>query len=221
MAFLRKKSFWYATIALLVFITDIWVYFYLKDRYHMQSSESIAGTSDSKSSPKSPDQLTQENLTISNPIIRLKSKAISTNPEMDLKNIKERAQKLSNTEIEMLVNETVNRQTPPDKRFESVFLLSHNDHIPLVLKKIVESPLPDSITPQEQDFEHILRAQAIEGIEKGREKPFSKKIIQDLILKTDNSFLLDRLHRAKNSLEGVNGSSEVQDNKQLEKLVEN
>ncbi len=31
MTLIKKKTFWYATISALVFITDIGVYFYLKD----------------------------------------------------------------------------------------------------------------------------------------------------------------------------------------------
>lgn len=43
----------------------------------------------------------------------------------------------------------------------------------------------------------------------------------ELIQKTDSTFLLDRLLRAKNSLEGIADSSEVQDNRELEKIIEN
>ena len=83
----------------------------------------------------------------------------------------------------------------------------------LVLKKIVAAPIPENLSAHEIDFEHIIRAQAIEGIK-------SNEIIKDLIQKTDDVFLLDRLQRAQNHLEGRADSSEVQDNQQLEKILE-
>jgi hypothetical protein len=55
MGFLKKKAFWFAFITASVFITDIWVYFYLKE-----NSKSIAATInpslEKKSQTKSPQK---------------------------------------------------------------------------------------------------------------------------------------------------------------------
>lgn len=64
-------------------------------------------------------------------------------------------------------------------------------------------------------------AQAIEGIKNAQEKSISRQRVFDFTQTTDNSFLLDRLNRAKTSLNGINDSSEVQDNKELQKIIEN
>lgn len=146
---------------------------------------------------------------------------LAQTPDTDIAEIKSRATHLSSNDIQTLAQDAVNPQTQQDKRFKSVYLLAHNGRIPEILKNIVTTPVTDNLSDRERDFEHIVRAQAIEGIENSEEKTFSKQIISELIQRTDNTFLLDRLNRAKSSLEGTHGSSEVQDNGELEKIIEN
>lgn len=217
MEFLKRKTFWYATIALLVFCTDIWVYFYLKDTSRLSASATLtqAQTHSQALSQKPSAPLDLSFAPNSAP------SSVSTTPDHDLVEIKTRAAKLTSDDIQMLAQDAVNPQTHQDLRFKSVYLLAHNGHIPEILKQIVTAPMPENLNDRDRDFEHIVRAQAIEGIENSEERTFSKQIIGELIQKTDNAFLLDRLNRAKSSLDGTDGSSEVQDNRELEKIIEN
>ena len=216
MDFLKRKTFWYATIALLVFCTDIWVYFYLKNTARL-STESVANEN-INSQTQLPLTTIPRDLSLTP---HSGSSPVSTSPDHDLIEIKTRAANLSSDDIQLLVQDAVNPQTQQDLRFKSVYLLAHNRHIPEVLKQIVATPMPENLNDRDRDFEHIVRAQAIEGIENSKEKTFSKQIISELIQRTDNAFLLNRLNRAKNSLDGTDDSSEVQDNRELEKIIEN
>lgn len=211
MEYLKKKTFWYATIALLVFFTDIWIYFYLKN---------VSRTSTVSAEPA---QEIQQSAATSDPlqIIPPTSSPITQTSENDLIEIKRQANQLTQQEIQNLALDAVNPEHHQDLRFKSVYLLAHNKRVPEVLKNFVTTPWPKNLSERDRDFEHILRAQAIEGIENGEVKRVSKQIIQELIQKTDNTFLLDRLNRAKTSLDGTNDSSEVQDNRELEKIIEN
>tara|TARA_B110001454_G_C12723308_1_gene436489 strand:- start:33658 stop:34287 length:630 start_codon:yes stop_codon:yes gene_type:complete len=207
MEFLKRKTFWYALIALLVFCTDIWVYFYLKGTPHLSarpvSKHALPTPLDTSLTPTGRPQ------------------AVVLTPNSDMVEIKSRASRLTSNDIQSLAQDAVNPQAEQDIRFKSIYLLAHNGHIPEILKEIVTTPIPQNLNPRERDFEHVVRAQAIEGIENSEEKMFSKQIINELIQKTDNVFLLDRLNRAKNSLDGTDDSSEVQDNRDLEKIIEN
>lgn len=210
MEIFKKKTFWYVLITLLVFFTDIWVYFYLKNAPDaLVHPAPLALRSTPNQETKSQDALKQDMPHVIHP------------PADELKAIKTQAEKLSESEIQQLAYDAVNTQINQDQRFKSVYLLAHNGHASLVLKEIVKTPIPENINERERDFEHILRAQAVEGIENGFEKNVSRQALHDLMQTTDNAFLLDRLNRAKNSLDGVSDSSEVQDNKELEKIIEN
>jgi len=210
MELFKKKTFWYVLITLLVFFTDIWVYFYLKNRpAALTQPTSLALNPTHNQEIKSPEPLKPNTPEILHP------------PAEELKAMKTQAEKLSESEIRQLAHDAVNPQISQDQRFKSVYLLAHNGHASHVLKEIIETPIPENIHERERDFEHILRAQAVEGIEMGFEKNISRQALHDLMQTTDNAFLLDRLNRAKNSLDGVSDSSEVQDNKELEKIIEN
>lgn len=210
MELFKKKTFWYVIITLLVFCTDIWVYFYLKN-----TPEALAFTTNSTFEPTRDKEVASSKDQIKSP------PTIAHTPTEELKAIKSQAENLSETEIQRLASDAVNPQTNQDLRFKSVYLLAHNGNVSLVLKEIIKTPIPENINERERDFEHILRAQAIEGIENGYEKNISREVLHELMQTTDNAFLLDRLTRAKNSLEGISDSSEVQDNKELEKIIEN
>ncbi len=210
MELLKKKTFWYVLITLLVFCTDIWVYLYLKNTPGV-----LAVPTSSLPEPTS----NKDVASLTNQIQNLP--AIAHTPAEELKAIKTQAEKLSETEIQRLASDAVNPQANQDQRFKSVYLLAHNGNASLILKEIIKTPIPENINERDRDFEHILRAQAIEGIENGFEKNISRQVLHDLMQTTDNAFLLDRLSRAKNSLEGMSDSSEVQDNKELEKIIEN
>lgn len=210
MELFKKKTFWYAFITLLVFCTDIWVYFYLKT-----TPEAFASTSTSVIN-ESPSSKPASKLNLST-----SEKSVTQTPENDLKEIKNRAENLTDRDIQALAQDAVNQHSSQDQRFKSVYLLAHNGKVPLVLKEIIKTPIPENINERDLDFEQILRAQAIEGLENSYEKNFSRQVLSELMQTTDNVFLLDRLHRAKNSLDGISDSSEVQDNKELEKIIEN
>ncbi|OYZ19237.1 MAG: hypothetical protein B7Y39_12195 [Bdellovibrio sp. 28-41-41] len=216
MDFLKRKTFWYATISLLVFCTDIWVYFHLKDTSRLSAIPLTHTQTHTSTQPKAPTTPLKREL-----VLNSASSPVSSSPDRDLVEIKTRAAKLTSDDIQMLAQDAVNPQTHQDLRFKSVYLLAQNGHIPEILKQIVAAPIPENLNDRDRDFEHIVRAQAIEGIENSEERTFSKQIISELIQKTDNVFLLDRLNRAKNSLNDTDGSSEVQDNRELEKIIEN
>lgn len=214
--FYSKKPFWYALIASFVFITDIALYLHLKD-YSSNSAiaqESKApvsttpGLDDTQATKQTVDAMASSAQGLS------RSLAISKSPESDLASIKSRAQHLTTMEIQALATRAMDLKTNPDTRFESVFMLIHNNHSSSMLKEIIESPIPEGLTERELDFEHVMRAQAIEGIK-------STEILKDILEKTDDSFLVERLHKAQNYLDGRSDSPEAQDKQQLEKILEN
>ncbi len=208
MPFYKNKTFWYMSLAATVFVTDIYIYFNLKGNSKVLSTAAIS--LDKKTKPALFEKSS-----------KAQNQDITNDSESALALNISRAESLTKEYVQQMTSTAVDTNQNQDRRFESIFLLAHNRLIPHILKDIAETPIPSELNEPELDFEHIVRAQAIEGIELSREKDLSKQIIEDLMAKTDDSFLLDRLQRAHNSLTGRTSSSEVQDNQMLEKIIGN
>ena len=123
---------------------------------------------------------------------KAQNQIITNDSEPALAFDKSRAESLTKADVQQMTSTAIDTNQNQDRRFESVFLLAHNRLIPHILKDIAETPIPSDLNEPELDFEHIVRAQAIEGIELSQEKDLSKQIIEDLMAKTDDSFLVDK-----------------------------
>jgi uncharacterized membrane-anchored protein len=71
-----------------------------------------------------------------------------------------------------------------------------------------------------QEFESVMRAQAIEGIAAYPQADSALTSLNALSEKVDESFLLDRIIRSSESIKGKAAATEVQDDAALKKLIE-
>lgn len=164
MVFHKRKAFWYPLIASMVFFTDIALYF------HLNGSVGNSANAQEYKPPVIPlpaEEVPATRETI--PSVETSAQglshslALSKSRENDFASIKSRSQHLSEFEILNLASNALDIKAIPNARFESVFMLIHNDHALSVLKKIIESPIPKNLSSPELDFERSVRAQAIEG----------------------------------------------------------
>lgn len=222
---LRKKFYWLAILALLVFITDIYLnraneLELLTNTPVPQNPTSVStATSESTSS----NNKISENSEISKPApsTPVKTDYLIENPETEEQKISLRAKTLKPTEIKILKENSLDTSLNQDQRFESIYLLSLSQKASKELEQVVLFPIPTTFKERMLDFENVLRAQAIEGIQNSSNKKQSIEILKNIINKTDNNFLLERSKRAQIFLENGGDSLEVQDKKQLEKVLGN
>ncbi len=71
-----------------------------------------------------------------------------------------------------------------------------------------------------QEFESVMRAQAIEGIAAYPETGSALTSLNALSEKIDESFLLDRIIRSSESIKGKAAATDIQDDAALKKLIE-
>ncbi|MBC7420237.1 MAG: hypothetical protein H7328_05865 [Bdellovibrio sp.] len=71
-----------------------------------------------------------------------------------------------------------------------------------------------------QEFESVMRAQAVEGIAAYPEKDLALTSLNSLSQQVDESFLLDRIMRSSVSVKGKAAATEQQDDAALKKLIE-
>lgn len=71
-----------------------------------------------------------------------------------------------------------------------------------------------------QEFESVMRAQAVEGIAAYPQKEAALSVLNDLSQRVDESFLLDRIARSSESVKGNAPAPAQQDDAALRKLIE-
>ncbi len=226
MLFYKNKTFWYISLAFTVFATDIYIYFHLnRDSFghpHLSMDRSSSTSPALSNQSQVANVLKSRNKpTLFETSNTAQTQFITNDSETTLVAQLRRAESLTIAEVQQMKSTAIDLTQNQDLRFESVFLLAHNRLIPRMLRDIAETPIPSNLNESELDFEHIVRAQAIEGIELSQERDLAKQFIKGMIAKTGDSFLLDRLQKAHTSLTGQTSSSEVQDNQMLEKIIGN
>lgn len=215
-----KKLFWLALLALLVFVTDIYLYttkqeVFSKTEGHPSGNSLSSQPETSQMRPHDPAQNSASNIP-SQPTTTY----LSDTPEIEEQKIIERASKLSPKEIQDLKVNSLDTSLNQDLRFESIYLLSQNPKAAKELAEIVLTPIPDSLKNRLLDFENILRAQAIEGIQNSNNKIHSQKILAEIIKKSDNTFLIERSQKAQFYLQNGGDDLETQDQKKLKATID-
>lgn len=214
-----KKFYWLAFIALLVLATDI--YFYgAKQEGTPKNSEIFFGKSPASKAENSFHSTVTD---LQHPQAKnpphTSSNYLTPSPEDDEKQIIERAAKLSPQEIQDLKTNSLDTSLNQDLRFESVYLLSQNQKSEKELAEIVLTPIPNSLKNRMLDFENVLRAQAIEGIQNSANKQTSQKLLTEIIKKSDNTFLIERSQRAQLYLQNGGEDLKTQDQKKLKAII--
>lgn len=146
--------------------------------------------------------------------------------EIELKKLSQRMQK---SDIKKMANIAADMNVNGDERALAIELLSRNQ-TPEALKELenfivsLESKNNQTMNNQTvgrtQEFETILRAQAIEGISIYPEKHTADEVLKSADAKISESFLKDRIARSRASLAGHAPTPEEQDETALRKLVE-
>lgn len=220
----KAKFFWLSILAIAVFATDI--YFYLTKtagssaetnasipKENTSSSKAVANTAatNNASDAAIKEQASTEGLA---------SDYLNKDPEqLDIK-IKERAQTLTEPQKTELKQNSIDMALNQDLRFESVYLLSHAEKAEEQLAEIALTPIPSTIKDRMLDFENVLRAQAIEGLEKSKDKNKAAHLLSEITNKSDNVFLIDRSKRAHNFIKNGGDTIEAQDNKLLKATLD-
>lgn len=244
MDWFKKKIFWFALLAFIVFLTDIYLFVNketLKSTITFlgltpkslttqvtarKSLEATATRVNSEGSSQSdspqPAQTPSLDTNAAQTTATTSDSTYLTNdPEAEELKIIERAKSLKTNEIKTLKENSLDISLNQDLRFESVYLLSKSNSSAKELAQIILTPIPDSIKDRMLDFENVLRAQAIEGIQNSADQKKSLSLLKEIMHKTDNVFLLERMRKAQLFLKNGGDSLEVQDKKQLEKVLGN
>lgn len=154
--------------------------------------------------------------------------SLQIDPEAVETNLQKLATQLSEGEINILLEVIVDKNTNGDRRAMAVELLSRNKSVEALRKledfvkshsAVSEKPSEETDWSREQEFESVLRAQAVEGIATFP-PPLANSVLTDLRSKVNESFLKDRIER---SLAGLNKGMlpvDKQDEQALRKLIE-
>ncbi len=219
----KSKCFWLALMAVLIFMADGLI----KQGSHKKTPDD---SGDSNRGPSHVSSPTTSNLpptpvsvmTKTDPIKNEEPVAyLNSEPDQEDEKLSLRARGLKLSEKKKLKENALDTALPQDLRFESIFLLSKSPTATKELEQVLLTPIPNSLKERLLDFENVLRAQAIEGIQNSPDKIASQKLINKILEKTDNIFLLERLKTAKAYLKNEGNSLEVQDKKHLEKILGN
>jgi hypothetical protein len=136
------------------------------------------------------------------------------------------AAQLNADQLKTLQQKAISLESEADLRALSVDLLARNGS-DLAIRSLANLALseipqlePNSIPIKRRtEFETVLRAMAIEGLQKAKNPDLAKLTVRQIIHKSSNQFLIDRAHRARASLEQGLPSPEKQDEEALKKLT--
>lgn len=221
---LRKaKFFWLSVLAMAVFATDI--YFYLtKTEGSAAKTENFQRKTNynSTSSEPNPTAPTENNAmgASAQATTTVANEYLSNDPEQEDFKIQKRAQNLTEKQKIELKQNSVDMALNQDLRFESIYLLSHAEKVEDQLAEIVLTPIPSTVKDRMLDFENVLRAQAIEGLQKSKDKTKAAHLLSEITSKSDNVFLIDRSKRAHNFITNGGDTLEAQDNKLLKATLD-
>lgn len=221
---LRKaKFFWLSVLAMAVFATDI--YFYLtKTEGSAAKTENFQTKTNnySTSSEPNPTAPTENNAmgASAQATTTVANEYLSNDPEQEDIKIQKRAQNLTEKQKIELKQNSVDMALNQDLRFESIYLLSHAEKVEDQLAEIVLTPIPSTVKDRMLDFENVLRAQAIEGLQKSKDKTKAAHLLSEITNKSDNVFLIDRSKRAHNFITNGGDTLETQDNKLLKATLD-
>lgn len=141
-------------------------------------------------------------------------------PEGTEEDLAVQASKLSGTEIKALSSKSTDSTLNGDERALSVYLLALNQSIAVVpeLTSIALTPWSNQLNPRQQEEEQVIRALAIEGLERSPTS-LARVSLQKIVNQSASPFLVDRAHRAILSRDGAVSSLEDQDNQALSELL--
>lgn len=145
---------------------------------------------------------------------------LDEHPEQTEQKLKNLALSLESKELHELKIKVLNQDLNGDDRMLAAYLLSlsQDSNATSLLEEIALAALPQSATPS-VEFEYILRAQAIEGLQNREDKQQAVKSLSLLTKKLTDKNLQDRSQRAlSHHLYGTPELS-VQDKKALEAFV--
>ncbi len=219
----KSKIFWLVLMALLIFMADSLIKQGVKKKTPEYSSDSNRNPSQLNAATtfNSPPSQTSATANLNPTKNEEPVPYLNLDPDQEEEKLSQRALGLKPSEKKKLKENALDTALPQDLRFESIFLLSKSPTATKELEQVLLTPIPNSLKERFLDFENVLRAQAIEGIQNSPDKMSSQKIIDKILARTDNIFLLERLKTAKAYLKNDGNSLEVQDKKHLEKILGN
>lgn len=136
------------------------------------------------------------------------------------------AKKMTDKDIEMLAITLSRHRLDGDMRAMAVELLTRNqtENAMKVLNDFIQEPTESKNSgagwSRDNEFESVLKAQAIEGLGGFPQKETALNYLKNLEKHVQESFLKDRLVRTQESIKGKASSVEKQDEEALRKLVE-
>ena len=147
---------------------------------------------------------------------------LQSDPDEAEQKIRLMASALTVTDLNSLSNVISDKKAVGDQRAMAVELLSRHHSIEALkkLEQFVQDHDDSATWSREQEFESVLRAQAVEGIAAFPQKDLAITSLIQLNPKVSESFLKDRISRSVASLKNQAPSTEKQDDEALEKLVE-
>ena len=222
-----KKSIWFFGLALVAVV--VFIELDLASRLHsrnlpgshgkfQQSMDIAAATSKPKGSGKDQQKPFEQKFTeVSNEISQL-----SENPEESENKIQFLAQQMNSKDIKKLSKIMADSNINGDQRALAVEVLSRNQTVDSLvqLEEFIQKHQTNSKWSRENEFESVLRAQAIEGIASYPQKDLAISALQNLDSKVEESFLKDRIKRSVAGLKSEAPTSDKQDEAALKQLVE-
>lgn len=156
--------------------------------------------------------------------IRIESEGlgrVDTNPKSTENRLREWAGSLKREELSQLKGMVFDTQRNGDERALAVYLLGLAPGVEAMkeLSEIAQSPIPESPNYRTQEFEMILRAQAVEGLIRPNEFEAARRELAAINGKTSNPFVLDRSQRGLQNLLGHGASLKEQDLEAESKLL--
>lgn len=144
--------------------------------------------------------------------------ALHDDPSESMERLQKKAGALSGEDIRALEALALENGREGDRRFLAVELLTMNaaPESARSLERIAVSSRPQR--PLEPQLETALRARAIEGLGSHR-SGIGQELLKKSLARLDESFLLDRAHRALLATEGAARSPEEQDQEALGRLL--
>jgi hypothetical protein len=147
---------------------------------------------------------------------------LTNDPEETQKQLQQTAEAIPKERIDWLRNRAKNQKINTDQRLLAIEYLSLNTNIETLdaLEDIAISPVDENLNPALKNEAVALKAAAIEGL--ASKEGFKDKAIvklNDIANKTEDKFLLDRVHRSLWYLKGAADKPEEQDTKALKELL--
>lgn len=193
------------------------------DKVQIETKKEMAEAKPIKS--KLPIPLLNQDETLWTDWLEKQSEAIghlTNDPEETQRQLQQTAEAIPKERIDWLRNRAKNQKINTDQRLLAVEYLSLNPNIETLdaLEDIAVTPVDENLNPAIKNESIALKAAAIEGL--AAKEVFKDKAIvklNEIANKTEDKFLLDRVHRSLWYLKGAAEKPEEQDTKALKELL--